>query len=94
MGARAGELRRRGGASHRLGVLLGVGIDHLDRDGLDARDARGHLRGEDAGVVVNRAGSDEHALGHLSNLLVKASHDARQGLDERDLSAEGKWAWW
>mmetsp|Transcript_21409 Transcript_21409/g.56434 ORF Transcript_21409/g.56434 Transcript_21409/m.56434 type:complete len:537 (-) Transcript_21409:7-1617(-) len=85
---RAARAHHHGVHLNRLGVLLSVGVDHLDRDRLDARDAGDDLGGEDAGVVVDRARPDQHALRLLRDLLVEGRHDARHRLDEGDLGAE------
>ena len=66
-------------------LLLGLGVDELDLDGLLSELARSHLGGEHRGVAVNLAGGDEHAVGDAADLGIKSRHHRVHGLDEGNL---------
>ena len=72
-----------------LDVLLGLGVDHLDGNGLLPGDAGGDLGGEDAGAVVDGTVADKDALGLLGNFTIEGGHEVGEGLDEGDLGSEG-----
>merc|ERR1719261_453505 len=69
-------------------LLLGLGINELDLDGLLAELAGRHLRGEHRGVAVDLARLDEHAVRHTADLRVEGRHQRIHGLDEGHLRAE------
>ena len=68
---------------------LGVGVNHLDGDGLFSGDSGGDLRSKDICSVVNRAVTDQQTFSHLGNFLVKGRHNVGQSFNEGNLATQG-----
>mmetsp|Transcript_8821 Transcript_8821/g.16859 ORF Transcript_8821/g.16859 Transcript_8821/m.16859 type:complete len:415 (-) Transcript_8821:168-1412(-) len=70
-------------------VFLGLGVDHLNSDGLFSWNTWNDLRGKDRGTVVNRTITDQKTLGLLGNLTIKRRHDVIKCLDEGNFRSQG-----
>mmetsp|Transcript_26979 Transcript_26979/g.88216 ORF Transcript_26979/g.88216 Transcript_26979/m.88216 type:complete len:266 (+) Transcript_26979:113-910(+) len=65
-------------------LLLGLSVHELDLDRLLARLARHNLGSKDAGVAVDLARLNQHAVSDASDLRVEGGHESVHGLDESD----------
>ena len=80
-----------GGHQHRIHLqglhqLLGAHVGQLDRH----RAAGRHLAGQQAGAGVDVAAVDQLAGGQLGDVGIEGGHHPIQGLDHRDLAAQGR----
>ena len=69
-------------------MLLGLGVDHLDRHGLLTGLSRDDLGSEHAGAGVDGARLDQQAVGETADFRVESGHQSVHGLDEGDLAAQ------
>jgi len=72
----------------RFHVLLGLGVNHFNGNGLDTGNPGRDFRGKHGSLVVNGAVPNEQALGLLGNLAIKRGHDIVHGFNERDFAAQ------
>ena len=68
--------------------VLGLGINHLDGDGLFTGNTGSDFRSEDTGTVVNGTLPNQQAFGLFGNLSIKEWHNVVHAFNEGNFTAQ------